>query len=107
MLLLLLLLLLLLVSAALRTAVRYYSENPIPAIEDWDTSGVTDMSRLFRNKRDFKGNISGWNTASETDMSSSSRGPSTQPVQLEHRERDVHGLHVQRRDGLQRQPVWL
>ena len=37
-------------------------------IENWDTSEVTDMSKLFINKWFFNQNISKWNTANVTNM---------------------------------------
>jgi surface protein len=38
-------------------------------ISHWDTSSVTDMSQLFSWVRDFNQDISHWNTSSVTDMS--------------------------------------
>jgi hypothetical protein len=40
-------------------------------IEDWDTSLVTDMSRLFQNKIFFNANISAWQVGKVTNMESS------------------------------------
>jgi len=36
---------------------------------DWDVSGVTDMSGLFRGLASFNGNVSKWNTGKVTNMS--------------------------------------
>ena len=39
-------------------------------IEDWDTSLITDMARLFAfSLNPFNGNITRWNTSQVTDMS--------------------------------------
>ncbi len=40
----------------------------------WDTSHVTDMSRMFYGCRQFNGNISTWNVSNVTDMSSMFHG---------------------------------
>jgi len=37
-------------------------------ISSWDTSGITDMQRLFAYKFDFNDDISTWNTAAVTNM---------------------------------------
>jgi surface protein len=39
----------------------------IPA--NWDTSKITDMSDLFKDKHTFNENIAGWNTSNVTNMS--------------------------------------
>ena len=38
-------------------------------MKDWDTSDVTDMSALFKNRRTFNVNISAWDVSSVTDFS--------------------------------------
>ena len=38
-------------------------------ISDWDVSKITDMSGLFRFKRNFDDDISRWNVSAVTDMS--------------------------------------
>ena len=38
-------------------------------ISGWDTSEVTYMSELFKDKTTFNSNISGWNVSNVTDMS--------------------------------------
>jgi len=45
------------------TALSVYGE-----INTWDTSLVTDMSRLFESKVTFNDNINGWDTSNVTDM---------------------------------------
>ena len=37
-------------------------------IEDWNTSGITDMSNLFNKKESFDEDISKWDTSNVTDM---------------------------------------
>ena len=57
----------------LRTAVVEYNSNAAAAIAKygpiacWDVSGVTDMSHLFSNLRNFNADISGWDTSGVTD----------------------------------------
>ena len=41
----------------------------IPPISKWNTSRVTDMSRLFMGKSKFNDDISAWDTSNVTDMS--------------------------------------
>ena len=38
-------------------------------ISIWDTSLITDMSKLFKDMIKFNGDISRWNTSNVTDMS--------------------------------------
>ena len=46
-------------------------------IENWDTTGVTDMRALFLNQTTFNRNISGWDTSNVTNMSSMFRNASS------------------------------
>jgi len=61
--------------AELKTAAAEYNadvtaaELKYGAIADWDVSGITDMSSLFRRLRNFNADISSWDTSSVTDMS--------------------------------------
>ncbi len=41
----------------------------IQNINDWDTSGVTNMRMMFTNAALFNGDLSGWNTGSVSNMS--------------------------------------
>jgi len=45
--------------AGIRTNVR---------VDHWDTSNITNMSRLFTSARSFDGDLSGWDTSKVTDM---------------------------------------
>ena len=60
----------------LRVAVDDWVKNKQSAekkygdINTWDTSGVTDMSQMFKYATNFNGDISGWDTSNVTDMSS-------------------------------------
>ena len=38
------------------------------SMPDWDTSAVTDMSSLFRDKNSFNANISAWTVSQVTNM---------------------------------------
>lgn len=59
----------------IRQAVKEYMENEEQAIQKyghintWDTSGVTDMSNLFKNAFKFNQPIGNWNTSNVTNMS--------------------------------------
>ena len=63
-------------NSELVTAVNEWISNSTNAtakygnINDWNTSEVTSMDSLFRNKNTFNSNISGWNTAKVTNMRS-------------------------------------
>ena len=46
-----------------------YSENTLYNIEDWDTSGVTNMSGLFMGAKEFNQDISGWKVTMVENMS--------------------------------------
>lgn len=46
-----------------------YNHTEHGRIEEWNTTGVTDMSGLFRNHERFNKNIAKWNTSDVTDMS--------------------------------------
>ena len=60
----------------LKTAVDEWIADPDSAnstyghISTWDTSLITDMSELFRDKTTFNDDISGWDTSSVTNMRS-------------------------------------
>ena len=41
----------------------------LPPISTWNTSQVTDFSKLFMNQYDFNDDVSAWNTSRVTDMS--------------------------------------
>ena len=59
----------------IRTAADAWCTDPDAAkarygpIASWDTSGITDMSMLFYEKRDFNEDISRWNVTNVVDMS--------------------------------------
>jgi surface protein len=59
----------------IREAVNLWCENQNTCIEsfghisNWDTSHVTDMSKLFKEKRNFNENIGSWNVSKVTNMS--------------------------------------
>ena len=58
----------------IRTAVDAWDADPAAAkakygpIASWDTSGITDMNRLFLDKKDFNEDISRWNVSNVVDM---------------------------------------
>ena len=60
--------------AELKTAVGEYNANVTAAedtygpINNWDVSGITDMSYLFDKLGNFNADISSWNTSSVTTM---------------------------------------
>eukprot|EP00964_Phaeocystis_antarctica_P085646 scaffold54135_cov48-Phaeocystis_antarctica.AAC.1 len=62
-------------TASLKTAVQAVNANPASAIAmygpvaDWDVSGVSEMSGLFQNLKNFDADISSWDTSSVSDMS--------------------------------------
>ena len=51
-------------------------------IADWDTSLVTDMRNLFRDKRSFNANISAWQVGEVTNMHASTYTLSTFPSKI-------------------------
>ena len=61
--------------ANIQTAVNAWCTNSTTAeatygnIKNWDTSAVTDMSRLFLEKTTFNDDISGWDVSNVTNMS--------------------------------------
>ena len=60
--------------AELTTAVGEYNANPGNAedtygpINNWDVSGITDMSGLFKDLANFNADISSWDTSGVTSM---------------------------------------
>ena len=62
-------------SCGLRQAVDTYitsgSTGSYGPIEEWNTSLVTDMSRVFESKNGFNANISAWQVGQVTSMDSS------------------------------------
>jgi hypothetical protein len=60
--------------ADIRPAVEACCDDPVSGeqqyghISDWIVDQVTDMSGLFRGKRDFNENISQWNVGQVKDM---------------------------------------
>ena len=60
--------------AELKTAVNLWVSNETSALDQygeintWDTSNVTDMSELFKDKTTFNGDISSWDTSNVTNM---------------------------------------
>ena len=61
-------------TATLKTAVQAYHANPTAAtatygpIADWDVSGITDMSYLFKDSKNFNADVSSWDTSGVTNM---------------------------------------
>ena len=60
--------------AELERAVQAYDANSTLAIAtygsiaDWDVSGITDMSYLFKDLKNFDADISNWDTSGVTNM---------------------------------------
>ena len=58
----------------LQTAVEAYNADVASAeatygpIADWDVSGITNMSYLFYNLKNFSADVSNWETSGVTDM---------------------------------------
>ena len=44
------------------------SITSIPNINQWDTSSVTNMSKMFSSAQNFNGDLSGWDTSAVTNM---------------------------------------
>ena len=61
-------------TASLKTAVKAVNANSASAIAtygpvaDWDVSGVSDMSWLFYELKNFDVDVSSWDTSSVTNM---------------------------------------
>eukprot|EP00964_Phaeocystis_antarctica_P024767 scaffold13879_cov61-Phaeocystis_antarctica.AAC.4 len=59
----------------LQTAVQAYNANVASAeatygpLADWDVSGISDMSYLFYNLKNFNADVSNWETSGVTNMS--------------------------------------
>ena len=64
----------------IHTAVSLWCRDPAAAkarygpIASWDTSGVTNMSMLFYDKRDFNEDISRWNVSNVVNMNDTFNG---------------------------------
>ena len=62
-------------NSTIRQAVDLYFTDKVEAttkygkISTWDTSNVTDMKELFKDKKDFNEDISSWDVSNVTDMS--------------------------------------
>ena len=60
--------------SSIHTAVNAWSRDPAAAkarygpIASWDTSGITDMFRLFSDEEDFTEDISRWNVSNVVNM---------------------------------------
>lgn len=76
----------LLTDATIKSAVRAHDSPEVIAqygpIEEWNTSKVTDMSKLFLRNRTFNRDISGWDVSNVSDMSLMFSGASSfnQPI---------------------------
>ena len=72
----------------IHTAVELWCDDPAAAkaqygpIASWDTSEITDMWGLFRNKANFNDDISRWDVSSVTYMSSMFEGATSFNVDL-------------------------
>jgi len=67
-------------NATIREAVNNWCVDVLNAtqkygdISTWNTSGVTDMNSLFKNKEYFNGDISSWDVSNVTDMNNIFKG---------------------------------
>ena len=67
----------------IRDAVNEWCANPDNAkskygdISQWDTSAVTSMKEVFKDKKEFNEDISQWNVSNVTDMTSMFQGASS------------------------------
>ena len=74
--------------AQLKTAVGEYNANVNAAelkygsIDNWDVSGVTDMSGLFKDLANFNADISSWDTSGVTSMAGMFQVRTLQPKAL-------------------------
>ena len=74
--------------AKLQTAVGEYNANVTAAedtygpINNWDVSGITDMSGLFKDLANFDADISSWDTSGVTSMAGMFQVRTLQPKAL-------------------------
>ena len=99
----------------IKRAVNAWCDDPVGAtdrfgpIGEWDTSQVTSMRYLFRNKRGFNDDISQWDVSGVTDMRSVFSGASSfnQPVEgwSTGRVTDMHSMFL-RASSFNQHPSW-
>ena len=76
------------IEGGIRTAVELWCRDPAAAkaqygpIASWDTSEITNMGGLFRNKANFNDDISRWDVSSVMAMSGMFRGATSFTHQL-------------------------
>ena len=74
--------------ASLKTAVQAYNADVASAeatygpVANWDVSGITDMSELFYDLKNFNADVSSWETSGVTDMRQMFGVRSTPPCAL-------------------------
>ena len=89
-------------TASLRTAVQAVNANLTSAIAtdgpvaDWDVSGVSDMSWLFYELKNFNEDVSSWDTSSVTDMSFMFAVRSAHALAPQHSQPDPLAVHAAR-----------